>query len=90
MTANTSTLPEFSPPADLPEFNSDTRKIWSTDYISYWMNGEINADRDVVGAGRTKLKQYFNGTVTAYDTQQSGQAVTWNAFPKLVRLRSPQ
>jgi hypothetical protein len=84
MTANTSTLPDFSPPANLPEFSADTRKIWSSDYISYWMTGEINADGNVVGPGRTKLKQYFNGTATAYDTQQSGQAVTWNAFPKLV------
>jgi hypothetical protein len=79
------TLPDFSPPGDLKEFNAETAKFWSDKCISYWMTGEITADPNVVTAGRTPLKQFFNGTVTAFEQSQQPTAITWDAFPKLVR-----
>ncbi|RMZ68436.1 hypothetical protein GMOD_00008138 [Pyrenophora seminiperda CCB06] len=79
----TLTLPAFSSPGDLKEFNAETAKFWSDKCISYWMTGEITADPNVV-SGRTPLQQFFNGTVTAYDQSQQPTAITWDAFPKLV------
>lgn len=79
-----STLPAFSPPANLDDLTPENREIWSQNYISYWMTGEINADPKVVSPNRTKLSQFFNGTVTPYDTTQTPAVVSWNAFPKLV------
>lgn len=80
-------LPGFSPPGDLPDFNPETREIWSRNYISRWMTGEINADPRVVGPNRTPLQQFFNGTVTPFDNSKQ-IPVTWNAFPKLVCAHS--
>jgi hypothetical protein len=84
--ANPQTLPGFSSPGDLKEFNAETAKFWSEECISYWMNGEINADPHVVASGRTPLPQFFNGTVTAFEQTQQPTAITWDAFPKLVLL----
>jgi hypothetical protein len=50
------------------------------------MNGEIDAKPEVVSPGRTKLQQFFNGTVTPYDQSQKPVDVTWRGFPNLVRL----
>jgi hypothetical protein len=83
MTANTTTLPEFSPPANLNDLTAENQKIWSDNYISQWMNDEIAGNEP----GRTPLSQFFNGTVTAYDTSQTPAAITWTAFPNLVRKR---
>ena len=77
-------LPEFHPPANLDDMTPEVQKIWSEKYISYWMTGEIEADKDVTIPGRTPLSQYFNGTVTAFDWSQKVTPVTWNAFPNLV------
>ncbi|KAI9655094.1 MAG: hypothetical protein M1821_005577 [Bathelium mastoideum] len=85
MSFRTEILPGFSPPGNLDDFTPETRKTWSEQYISYWMNGEITADPNVVSKGRTELKQYFNGTITPFDTTQTPTTATWNAFPNLVR-----
>ncbi|GME26684.1 putative alpha-galactosidase B [Neofusicoccum parvum] len=78
------TLPYFSPPGNLSELTEENRELWSKQFISYWMDGEISADPSIVSPGRTPLSQFFNGTVDPFDTTQRPQAVTWNAFPKLV------
>ena len=36
--------------------------------------------------GRTPLKQFFNGTVTAYEVGQAGVKIVWNGFPNRVIL----
>ena len=88
MSFKTSTISIFSPPGDLQDFTPENQAIWSKQYIAYWMQGEIDANPNVVSPGRTKLFQYFNGTVTPFDTTQTPAAVTWNAFPKLVGFTS--
>lgn len=80
---STETLPAFNPPGNLPDFDQATRALWSSNYISYWMTAEINADPAVVSRNRTKLQQFFNGTIVPFDNTQP-TAATWSAFPKLV------
>jgi hypothetical protein len=84
MSLHESVLPAHSPPGNLPDMSPEVRAMWSKDYISHWMNGEIDADQTVVIPGRTKLKQFFNGTVTPFDQSQTPVDVTWNGFPNLV------
>lgn len=83
----TTTLPIFSPPGHLDEFTDETAKFWSEQCISRWITGEIKADSTIVEPGRKPLEQFFNGTVTAYDQEQTPATVTWTAFPKRVRFR---
>lgn len=79
-----STLPDYDPPGNLPDMNPQTRKVWSQQ-IKGWMDDEINPDpQERKVTGRTPLKQYFDGTVTAFDRSQQPVTVPWNAFPKLV------
>jgi hypothetical protein len=79
-----SKLKRHEPPGNLNDFTEANKDKWSKDYVSYWMDGEIRADPEVVGRGRTPLTQFFDGTQTAFDTTQEPQHVEWNGFPKLV------
>ncbi|KAK3312167.1 hypothetical protein B0H66DRAFT_525165 [Apodospora peruviana] len=56
---------------------------------------EITATKPNGGAlqgpdgNRTPLTQFFNGTVTAYDTDQKPVSITWIGFPNLVKTEHP-
>jgi hypothetical protein len=50
------------------------------------MTGEIDANPKVVSPNWTKLSQFFNGTITAYDTTQTPAVVSWTALRKLVGI----
>jgi hypothetical protein len=77
--ASPKTLPQFSPPAYLTDIKQENAKAWS-DTISGWMDDEIAGHVP----GRTPLKQFFNGTVTAYDQSADHVNITWFGFPKKV------
>lgn len=85
MSLHAETLPTFNPPGNLPELNAKSRQIWSEKFISKWMDDEI-AGRvdDPFVVKRDPLTQFFNGTITAYDTTQQAQAIQWIAFPQTV------
>ncbi|KNG87654.1 hypothetical protein ANOM_004148 [Aspergillus nomiae NRRL 13137] len=57
------------PPGNLSDLTGDSKDKWSKGYICHWMQGEIKADPRVVGAGRTPLTQFFDGTVTPFNQQ---------------------
>ncbi|KAJ5086935.1 hypothetical protein NUU61_008242 [Penicillium alfredii] len=78
-----SVLSRHAPPGNLPELSEANKDKWSKDFISHWMQGEIDANPDVVSKDRTKLTQFFDATKTASD-QRKPKAVTWNAFPNLL------
>ncbi|KAF2225803.1 hypothetical protein BDZ85DRAFT_294246 [Elsinoe ampelina] len=93
------TLAEFDPPG-YPSVDdgltADQRATWSTDYIADWMNTEITAKNDdgspLLGGDnvvRTPLPQFFNGTVTAYDVDQTPVVITWIGFPRNMQVRYP-
>ncbi|KAE8355651.1 hypothetical protein BDV28DRAFT_155258 [Aspergillus coremiiformis] len=84
-----SKLSRHDPPGNLSDLNDSNKAKWSTDYISYWMRGEINADPHVVSKGRTKLAQFFDGTQTPFNQNDPPQVVEWNAFPKLIKSSYP-
>lgn len=84
MSVSIATIPDFAPPGNLQELTPENQKIWSEQYVGHWTAGEINADPSVVSGGRTKLSQYFNGTIVPFDQSQQPTPVTWTAFPKLV------
>jgi hypothetical protein len=51
------------------------------------MNDEIAGDVEgPYNKKRDPLKQFFNGTLTAYDTEQDPTPITWIAFPNQVRI----
>ena len=75
-----SKLPEFSPPGNLPDLTQENKSLWSKTRISQWIDDEIAGRQP----GRTPLKQFFNGTTTAYQTGQNGVEITWNGFPNKI------
>ncbi|KAK1750174.1 hypothetical protein QBC47DRAFT_126078 [Echria macrotheca] len=91
-------LKEFDPPG-FPDVDDgltpEQRQGWS-DQISSLMNLEIAA-KDSDGnplpgpdnTNRTPLTQFFNGTVTAFETDQKPVAITWIGFPNLVKTKHP-
>lgn len=81
-----SILPRHAPPGNLSDLSEANKDKWSNKFISYWMQGEIDANPDVVSKGRTKLTQFFDATKTAAD-QSKPKPVKWNAFPNLVSSR---
>ncbi|GKZ38164.1 hypothetical protein AbraIFM66950_010159 [Aspergillus brasiliensis] len=83
------TLKRHEPPGNLPDLSEENKNLWSQNYISYWMKGEIDADPNVVGKGRTPLTQFFDGTVTPFNQQDPPRVVEWNAFPKLIKSSYP-
>lgn len=91
--ASIKTLEAYSPPGNLSDLTVDNQKLWSKLKIAHWIQSEIDAvDPDTGdplqgpdGIKRTKLSQYFNGTVTPFDVDQVPVAITWTAFPNLVR-----
>jgi hypothetical protein len=72
-----------NPPGNLADLTDENKKLWCKNYISRWMTGEIEADPDVVDAGRTKLTQFFNICENPGDYAKAD--VTWVAFPRLVQ-----
>lgn len=91
------TLEVYSPPGNLSDLTTDNQKQWSKSYIAHWIQSEIKAvdpDTDkppLYGGGgiiRTPLSQFFDGTVTPFDVDQTPATITWIAFPNLVRLGS--
>lgn len=81
-----STIPEFSPPGNLPELNDKNKQAWSDKYISQWMNDEIAGNVQGPYQKRDPLTQFFNGTISAYDTTQQPTGITWNAFPNQITV----
>ncbi|KAL6402246.1 hypothetical protein AUP68_14714 [Ilyonectria robusta] len=92
MSVSIQKLAKFDPPGypDVDDGLTDPQKLAWSQKISDWMDFEIAGD-DESGqrSGRTKLPQFFNGTVTAYDVSQQPAAITWIGFPNLVRVRYP-
>ena len=91
------TLDIYSPPGNLSDLSTDNQKQWSESYIAHWIQSEIKAvdpDTDeppLYGGGgiiRTPLSQFFDGTVTPFDVDQTPATITWIGFPNLVRLGS--
>ncbi|KAF7539838.1 hypothetical protein G7Z17_g12338 [Cylindrodendrum hubeiense] len=83
MSLNVQKLAIFDPPG-YPEVDdglTDSQKLAWSQKISRWMDSEIAGKPGQFG--RTKLPQFFNGTVTAYDVAQQPAAITWIGFPNL-------
>lgn len=86
----TSKLARHNPPGyplvdDLTEANKGK---WSQDYISGWMSSEIeDGPRICKNEKKTqKLTQFFDGTVTPFNTGQAGVDIgPWEGFPGRVR-----
>ncbi|KAJ6078670.1 hypothetical protein N7467_008423 [Penicillium canescens] len=78
-------LKRHEPPGNLPDLTEPNKEKWSKEFISTWMQGEIDADPKIVGKGRTPLTQFFDGTKTPFNQGDSPKAVEWNAFPKVIR-----
>jgi len=54
------------------------------------MNDEIAGNEEGPwGIKRTPLQQFFNGTITAYETTQEPTPIQWIAFPKKVSIAFP-
>ena len=75
-----SVLEEHAPPGNLQDLTPENRKKWSDEFVSVWMNNEIQGKED----GREPLSQFFNGRDTPFDRTQQPATITWIAFPKLV------
>jgi hypothetical protein len=80
--AQVQTLSGFSPPGNLNELNQGNKTKWSN-FISKRIDAEI-AGGSGGGRQRGPLTQFFNGTVTAYNTGQEGATITWIGFPNKV------
>ncbi|KAF8245563.1 hypothetical protein K440DRAFT_555517 [Wilcoxina mikolae CBS 423.85] len=53
------------------------------------MNDEIaGGGPGPCGKARTPLPQFFNGTITAFDTTQTPKVVSWNGFPNRIALKA--
>lgn len=88
MSVSVQKLARFDPPGypDVDDGLTDPQKLAWSQKISEWMDSEIAGDDEDSGrpSGRTKLPQFFNGTITAYDVTQQPAAITWIGFPNLV------
>lgn len=91
-------LAKFDPPGwpFVDDGLTDPQKLDWSKQISSWMDAEITAKEPdgtplpgPRGTNRTPLTQFFNGTITAYDTSQKPVAITWIGFPNLVKVRFP-
>ena len=63
---SSATLLEFNPAGNLDGLTLENRKLWSSQFINYWMQGEIDAKPNVVSNGRNPLTQDFNGTLAPF------------------------
>ncbi len=88
------TLDAYSPPGNLSDLTVENRQEWSKLYIAHWIQSEIHAVDPETGKSplegpngiiRTQLLQFFDGTVTPFDVDQTPVPITWTAFPNLVR-----
>lgn len=95
MASNNTVLTEFDPPGFpyVDEIRSQNKIAWSKTRISDWMQNEITAKNDdgtplqgPNGIIRTPLDQFFNGTVTPFNTGQAPDPIHWTAFPKRVSM----
>jgi hypothetical protein len=73
-------LTRFNPPAFLKDLKTEQALQEWSDQLSLWMDDEIAGEP----RGRTPLKQFFNGTKTAFDQTADPVNITWIGFPKLV------
>ena len=87
------TLNAYSPPGHLSDLTDGNKQLWSKQNIARWIQCEIDAvdpqhpSKPLSGAyglPRTPLAQFFNGTVTAFDVDQTPAVIDWTAFPNLV------
>ncbi|KAF9880613.1 hypothetical protein CkaCkLH20_01655 [Colletotrichum karsti] len=96
-----STIPVYNPPGfpfQDDHLDAQQRTAWSNT-ISEWITNEIDAQyRDddgnlqrlpgpCDGTFRTKLQQFFNGTVTPFNTGQKPALIDWIGFPKLIKIK---
>lgn len=87
------TLEAYSPPGNPSDLTVDNKTLWSKRYIAHWIQSEIHAVDPETGKSlegpdgiiRTQLLQFFDGTVTPFDVDQTPLSITWTAFPSLVR-----
>ena len=88
----------FDPPGypDVDDGLTPEQRLGWSEQISGWMDLEIKAvhpNGDPLdgpfGTNRTPLTQFFNGTVTAFETNQKPVSITWIGFPNLVKTRNP-
>ena len=95
--ASIKTLEAYSPPGNLSDLTAHNQELWSKRCIARWIQSEIKAvdpetnKKPPVQAGefiRTPLSQFFDGTVTPFDHDQTPATIKWKAFPNLVRLGS--
>lgn len=93
MSLKASVLTEFDPPGFpyVDDLQPQNKITWSRTRVSDWMQNEITATNDdgtplqgPNGINRTPLDQFFNGTVTAFETGQKADPIHWAAFPKRV------
>ena len=95
MSLQAETLKQFDPPGFpyVDDLLPQNKPIWSNKRVSDWMQQEITAKNDdgtplqgPNGIDRTPLDQFFNGTITPYETGQTPAAIHWTAFPKKVQV----
>ena len=86
MSVHIATLPEHSPPAYLDDLTPDNKKLWSKNVISAYMAQEIQGGLPgPCGSTRSPLSQFFDGTVTAFDVDQTPVSnIQWIGFPNQV------
>ncbi|SPO00291.1 uncharacterized protein DNG_03136 [Cephalotrichum gorgonifer] len=97
---STGTIPAFNPPGfpyQDDKLNPEQRAAWS-DTISEWMTNEINGQftdkngmlKPLPGpcdTDRTKLPQFFRGTVTPFDVSQKPTPITRSTNTDIQRWR---
>lgn len=85
------TLSAHSPPANLNDLSKANKEIWSEKRISAWMAQEIDGGiPGPCGKPRTALSQFFDGTVTAFNVDQTPIAtIHWTAFPNRIKQAYP-
>lgn len=74
----TATIPRHNPPGypKVDDLTDANQAIWSSQAISVWTSAAIK---------NKKLTQFFDGTVTKFDTSQPGASIgPWIGFPGTV------
>ncbi|KAJ4112503.1 hypothetical protein NW768_011670 [Fusarium equiseti] len=79
-------LQRFNPPAYLKDFEEGEQLDEWSNTVDGWFNDEI-AGRS--SPGRSKLTQFFNPTLWAYDKTLPPVPITWVGFPLNVRITQP-
>ena len=87
-----STVPRHNPPGFpfVDDLTLKNKEMWSRDFISTWMRDEISGGPNICPneTPSLQLTQFFDGTVTPFDTSQAGLSIgPWKAFPGKVSFR---